>query len=74
MAMWQQKQTVVPWALQSADDELEDLNEGYTSRSTASSPAPLSIERSRDFGHIQSSVMTEIGLWIIGQSSHCASH
>lgn len=44
MAMWQQKQTVVPWALQSADDELEDLNEGYTSRSTASSPAPLSIE------------------------------
>ncbi|KAH3277027.1 hypothetical protein KXV19_006590 [Aspergillus fumigatus] len=28
VAIWQQKQTAVPWALQSADDELEDLDEG----------------------------------------------
>lgn len=44
VAMWQQKQTAVPWALQSTDDELEDLDEGYASGSTASSPAPSSIE------------------------------
>lgn len=44
VAMWQQKQTAVPWALQSADDELEDLDKGYASGSTASSPAPSSME------------------------------
>ncbi|KAH2061084.1 hypothetical protein KXX03_004433 [Aspergillus fumigatus] len=44
VVMWQQKQTAVLWALQSADDELEDLDEGYASGSTASSPAPLSME------------------------------
>ncbi|KAG2419179.1 hypothetical protein HFD88_002286 [Aspergillus terreus] len=42
--IWQQKQTAVPWALQSADDKLEDLDKGYASGSTASSPAPSSIE------------------------------
>ncbi|KAF9882951.1 hypothetical protein FE257_004862 [Aspergillus nanangensis] len=35
--MWQKKQTETPWALLSADQELEDIDEGYSS-SRASSP------------------------------------
>ncbi|KAF9882558.1 hypothetical protein FE257_007183, partial [Aspergillus nanangensis] len=40
--MWQKKQTGVSWALISADDELDDIDEGYVSsvtRSASSSPA-----------------------------------
>ncbi|EAU31654.1 predicted protein [Aspergillus terreus NIH2624] len=40
--IWQTQQTAGPWALQSADDELADVDEGYASGSTANSPvAPL---------------------------------
>jgi hypothetical protein len=41
--LWRKKQTDVPWALTSADDGLEDLDEGYVSGTLASSPAPSSI-------------------------------
>ncbi|KAH2165416.1 hypothetical protein KXV74_005446 [Aspergillus fumigatus] len=38
VVMWQQKQTAVLWALQSADDELEDLDEGTPVHPVRSSP------------------------------------
>ncbi|KAF9890012.1 hypothetical protein FE257_006692 [Aspergillus nanangensis] len=42
--MWQKEQTEAPWALLSADQELEDIDEGYSS-SRASSPVsrPLGL-------------------------------
>lgn len=41
--LWRKKQTDVPWALTSADDGLEDLDEGYVSGTPSSSPAPSSM-------------------------------
>ena len=41
--LWRKKQTDVPWALTSADDGLEDLDEGYMSGTPSSSPAPSSM-------------------------------
>ncbi|KAI9035034.1 uncharacterized protein KD926_004698 [Aspergillus affinis] len=38
--LWRRRQTDVPWALTSADDGLEDLDEGYVSASPSSGPVP----------------------------------